>query len=143
VAPNARFALKANDRNAYLSLIEALPLVSIKSETHLKAAQEVMDGLLAAGTLTSGEQLYLDALSDLVAAYEDQHYPIAPATDADMLRHLMDAKGVTQAELSRGAGVAKSTISEVLAGKKAFSRQMIRKLAAYFHVDVSVLAANL
>jgi hypothetical protein len=31
----------------------------------------------------------------------------------------------------------------VLAGKKPFSRQMIRTLARYFKVDVSVLAANL
>ena len=87
--------------------------------------------------------MYLDALSDLVAAYEDQHYPIAPASDADMLRHLMEAKGVTQAQLSRDTGIAKSTISEVLAGKKPFSRQMIRKLAGYFRVDVSILAGNL
>jgi plasmid maintenance system antidote protein VapI len=33
-------------------------------------------------------------------------------------------------------------ISEILAGKKPFSRKMIRKLAAYFGVDASVLAAN-
>jgi hypothetical protein len=31
----------------------------------------------------------------------------------------------------------------VLAGKKPFSRQMVRKLAAYFGVDVGVLAGNL
>ena len=39
--------------------------------------------------------------------------------------------------------IPKSTISEVLAGKKPLSRQLIRKLADYFGVDVSVLAANL
>ena len=60
-----------------------------------------------------------------------------------MLRHLMEAKDVTQSQLSRETGIAKSTISEVLAGKKTFSRQMIRKFADYFRVDVSVLAANL
>jgi hypothetical protein len=47
------------------------------------------------------------------------------------------------ASLSAGAGLAKSTISEILAGKKPFSRQMIRTLAEYFHVDVSVLAGNI
>jgi hypothetical protein len=30
----------------------------------------------------------------------------------------------------------------VLKGKKRFSRQMIHKLAEYFKIDVSVLAAN-
>ncbi|MBI3467259.1 MAG: helix-turn-helix transcriptional regulator [Planctomycetes bacterium] len=61
----------------------------------------------------------------------------------DMLLHLMEAKGVTQAQLSRGTQLPKSTISEVLAGKRPFSRQMIRKLAGYFDVDVSVLTANI
>ena len=60
-----------------------------------------------------------------------------------MLRHLMEAKCITQAELHRDTQIAKSTISEVLSGKKPFSRQMIRTLARYFKVDVSVLAANL
>jgi HTH-type transcriptional regulator / antitoxin HigA len=143
MAVKTKFALKAKDRDTYLELVQVFPLASIKSDEHLEAAQEVMDKLLAKGELEHGEDMYLDALSDLVAAYEDEHHPIAPASDADMLRHLMDAKGVTQAQLSREAGIAKSTISEVLAGKKAFSRQMIRKFADYFRVDVSVLAANL
>ena len=36
----------------------------------------------------------------------------------------------------------KSTISEILAGKKHLSRRLIRKFADYFGVDGSVLAAN-
>ena len=86
--------------------------------------------------------MYIDALSDLVAAYEDEHYRIEPASDAEMLRHLMEAKGITQIELHRSTKIAKSTISEVLAGKKAFSRNMIRTLAEFFDVDKSVLAGN-
>ncbi len=103
----------------------------------------MIDRLLAHGALDSGETQYLDALSDLVAAYEDVHYPIEPASDADMLRHLLEAKGVTQAELHRGTGIPKSTISEVLSGKKPFSKALIRTLADYFGVDRSVLAINL
>lgn len=60
-----------------------------------------------------------------------------------MLRHLLDARRITQAELSRETGLAKSSLSEVLAGKRAFSRLMIRKMADFFGVDVSLLAANL
>ena len=44
--------------------------------------------------------------------------------------------------MHQATGIPKSTISEVLAGKKPFSRLMIRKLAEYFGVDVAVLAAN-
>ena len=143
MATKTKFGLKGKGRDAYLELVQVFPLASIKSDEHLDAAQAVMDQLLAKGELDGGEEMYLDALSDLVAAYEDEHHAIAPASDADMLRHLMEAKGVTQAQISRETGIAKSTISEVLAGKKAFSRQMIRKLADYFRVDVSILTANL
>lgn len=143
MATKAQFCLKGKNRDSYLELVLTFPLASIKSEDHLDEAQKVMDRLLAKGELDDGEEMYLDALSDLVAAHEDEHHAIEPASDADMLRHLLEAKGVTQAQLSRDTVIPKSTISEVLAGKKPFSRQMIRKLATYFHVDVSVLAANI
>lgn len=139
----AKFALKGKSRDSYLELIHAFPLSSIHSEDHLVEAQRVMDRLLAKGKLDDGEETYLDALSDLVGVYEDEHHPIEPASDAEMLRHLLDAKGVSQAQLSQEARIAKSTISEVLAGKRPFSRQMIRKLATFFNIEVSVLASNL
>src|SRR6266436_2344740 len=112
-----RFALKGKSRDSYLELVLAFPLASIKSEDHLDEAQKVMDRLLAKGELDDGEEIYLDALSDLVAAYEDEHHAIEPASDADMLRHLLEAKGVSQSRLSRDTAIPKSTISEVLAGK--------------------------
>ena|ERR1017187_7204317 len=137
-----KFSLKGAGRESYLKLVTAFPLASIKSDEQLQEAHKVMDQLLARGELKDGEEMYLDALSDLVAAYEDEYYAIEPASDADMLRHLMEAKGVTQAQLSRDTTVPKSTISEILAGKKHLSRQMIRKFADYFGVDASVLAAG-
>jgi HTH-type transcriptional regulator / antitoxin HigA len=137
-----KFRLKGAGRDSYLELVMAFPLASIKSEEHIREAQKVMDRLLARGELDDGEEMYLDALSDLVAAYEGEHYPIEPASDAEMLRHFLEARGVTQAQLSRDTTIPRSTISEVLAGKKPFSRRVIRKLADYFRVDASVLAAN-
>src|SRR3954447_2337677 len=118
-----KFSLKGSVRDAYLKLVTAFPLASIRSDEQLEEAQNVMDQLLARGELNGGEEMYLDALSDLVAAYEDEHYAIAPASDADMLRHLMEARGVTQAQLSKDTTVPKSSISEILAGKKHLSRQ--------------------
>jgi HTH-type transcriptional regulator/antitoxin HigA len=118
-------------------------LETIHDEKHLEEAQRALDQVSANTPLSEGEELYLDELSDLVGAYEDEHYPIAPPSDADMLRHLIEARGITQAQLSRDTSIPKSTISEVLAGKRPFSRQLIRRLASYFKVDVSVLAANI
>jgi HTH-type transcriptional regulator/antitoxin HigA len=78
-----------------------------------------------------------------VAAYEDAHHAIEPASDADMLRQLMDAKGVSQIQLSRETGLPTSSVSEILAGKKPLSRQMIQTLADYFGVDAGVMAASI
>ena len=128
---------------SYWNLVVELPLISIKTETQGAAAQAMLDRLLARGKLDEGEEMYVDALSDLVATYEDAHCPIGPASDADMLRHLLDAKGISQFELHRQTGIPKSTISEMLARKKPFSRTMIRTMANFFQVDTSVLAANL
>lgn len=139
----AKFRLKGKSRDSYLALVLDFPLASIKSDEHLAEAQRVMDRLLTSGTLDEGAETYVDALSDLVAAYEDEHHSIEPASDADMLRHLMEAKGISQTQLAQDTGVPKSTVSEVLAGKRPFSRQMIRRLADYFRVDVSMLAANI
>jgi len=143
MSTKTKYRLKGKQRDAYLELVLAFPLTSIRSDVHLIAAQKVMDSLLAKRKLNEGESLYLDALSDLVGTYEDEHYAIAPASDADLLRHFLESKGVSQADLHRETSLPKSTISEVLAGKKPFSRQMMRKLASYFKVDVSVLAGNL
>lgn len=140
VLGTARFRLTGKKKNSYLALVLSFPLASIGNDDHLAAAQSVLDRLLARHDLDEGESLYLDALSDLVAGYEDEHHAIAPASDADMLRHLMDAKAVTQTVLHHETGIPKSTISEILAGKKPFSRQIIRKLGAFFNVDVSVLS---
>lgn len=143
MATRTQYRLKGKSKDSYLERVLDFPLASIKSDDHLEEAQKVMDGLLARGTLNHGEETYLDALSDLVGAYEDEHHAIELASDAEILQHLLDAKGITQAQLSRDTDLPKSTISEVLKGKKRFSRQTIRKLAEYFQVDVSVLAANI
>ena len=128
---------------SYVNLIRTFALVPIQGEDELDLAIEVLDRLTARKSLNKGEQMYVGTLTLLIEAYEDVHHPIGPASDRDMLRHLMDARGIKQIQLHRETSIAKSTISEVLAGRRAFSKSIIRKLADYFGVDVSVLAANL
>ena len=143
MATKTRNRRKPKLADSYFDLVVEFPLASIKSLAQLESAQAMIDRLMTKGDLDAGEELYLDALSDLVGAFEDVHYSIAPASDAEMLRHLMDARELTQAELHRRSGIPKSSISEVLAGKKPFSKAMIRTLADVFEVDSSVLASNL
>ena len=137
-----KLAWKAKPKQSYLELIQRLPLASIQSAEHLQRAQTVADQLSAAEPHDEGQEMYLDALTDLIATYEDQHHPIQPANDRDMLQHLLEMKGITQSQLSQATGIPKSSISEVLRGKKVFSKQMIQKLALYFQIDSTILSQN-
>jgi HTH-type transcriptional regulator/antitoxin HigA len=73
--------------------------------------------------------------SDLVEAYEAEAVPMRPVGDADMLRFLIEQKGVNQAQVAAGAEIAESTVSEVLAGKRKLNRTQIVKLARYLHLE--------
>ncbi|HEY2784180.1 MAG TPA: helix-turn-helix domain-containing protein [Fimbriiglobus sp.] len=129
---------KGQDR--YLDLILQFPLRPIRSDEELDDAIRVIDSLIDQNTLMDAEQDYLDVLGDLVEAYETETIPSKPATDAERLQFLIEIKGVTQAEVAKEAGIAVSTVSEVLSGKRKLNRRQIGKLAKYFHVGPGVFS---
>lgn len=129
---------RASDR--YLDLVREFPLRPIRSEEDLDVAINRIDTFLAKPALDPAEEDYLDVLSDLVKRYETEKHPIAPVSDADMLRHLIEAKEVSQTEVSQATGIVVSTISDVLSGKRTLSRKHIGKLAKYFSVAPTVFA---
>ena len=121
-------------RDRYLELIHTFPLRPIRSDKELSDALAVIDGLLDQRRLIAEEQDYLDVLSSLVERYEKERHPMPSVSDAQMLRHLIEAKNVTQVQVARATGIAESTISAVLAGNRRLNREHIEKLARYFHV---------
>ncbi len=54
----------------------------------MKSAHEMIDRLLREDLDRSGQD-YLDVLAGLVEAYEDLHFPIPDAPEADVLRELI------------------------------------------------------
>ena len=61
----------------YLDLVRHFPLRPIRSERDLDRAAKVIDSLVDRPSLSFDEKDYLNVLSDLVEAYEEEHYPIA------------------------------------------------------------------
>jgi len=118
----------------YMAWIQEFPLRPIRSDRELDAALAVIDRLLDQNHLVSEEQDYLDVLSGLVEHYEKKCYSMSAVSDADMLRHLIEARNVTQSQVSRATAIAESTISAVLSGNRRLTREQIEKLAKYFHV---------
>jgi HTH-type transcriptional regulator/antitoxin HigA len=127
--------LYGNREDRYLELVRQFPLRPLRTSADLNAAVAVIDSLIDLDNLSAPEQDYLDVLSDLVEAYENEAVSMKPVGDAEMLRFLIEQKGVSQSETATGARIAESTISEVLSGKRKLNRTQIGKLVRYFHVE--------
>jgi HTH-type transcriptional regulator / antitoxin HigA len=120
---------------AYLTLIRRFPLRPIRTEAELDAAAAIIDELTGLDDLSSTESDYLDVLGDLVEKYEDEHVEMPHVSDAEMLRSLMDEKGVSQADVVRGTEISKTVLSLVLHGKRDLTREHIEVLSRYFGVN--------
>jgi HTH-type transcriptional regulator/antitoxin HigA len=127
-----------NGRDKYLSLVAHFPLRRITSERELDRAIEVVNSLLDRAGLDAWEEAYLDVLGDLIERYEATEYPAQPVSDAEILRHLMEARDATQVEVAAATGIAESTISAVLRGKRKLARRHLESLARYFRVNPAV-----
>jgi HTH-type transcriptional regulator/antitoxin HigA len=121
----------------YQALIDRFPLRPIRDEATLDAASALADELAGRTDLTADEADYLEVLSDQIERYEDRHHEIPDASPAEVLRYLMDARGLNGATLATEAGLPKSLISEVLNGTRGLSKARIATLAEFFGVPTN------
>ena len=118
----------------YFELVKRFPLIHVRDDAHLEAATAVIDRLLRED-LDEGGQEYLDALTDLVETYEAGHVTIPDAPEADVLRALIRASGLTQPSLAKKVGIAQSTISAVLNGTRSLTKEQVVTLARHFGIS--------
>jgi HTH-type transcriptional regulator/antitoxin HigA len=125
--------------SSYLTLVAAFPIRRLLSDTDLDQAIAVIDKLMSRRKpLDSQEQEYFDSLSHEIARYEAEAHPMPAVSGPDMLRHLIDAREVRLSEVAEASGVALSTLSSILAGKRKLTVGHISKLAKYFGVAQAV-----
>ncbi len=124
-----------------MTLVSEFPLRPLRSDDDLHCAIKMIDSLLVRGDLDPGEQDYLDILTDIVERYETVEHPMPTVSDAAMLRHLIEARGVTQSQLASDVKIPMSTISEVLNGKRRLNRTHIAALSRYFGISSAVFQA--
>ncbi len=122
---------------SYFKLVKQFPLTKIRDDDHLEAAFEVIDHLLMMD-LDEGQEAYLDALSDLVEVYEDANVFIPDASEADVLRSLMEANRLSQTQLAREVKISQSTLSAVLNGSRSLTKEQMAKLGRRFNLPASV-----
>jgi antitoxin component HigA of HigAB toxin-antitoxin module len=122
--------------DSYLELIAEFPLRRIKtSAEHAKAKKLV--SRLSAGGHDPGAAEYLDILIDLVADYEkrtDQMIDKATVSAAELIRHRIEERGMSVSALARLIEVPQSNLSDMLSGKRAWSKSAIRGLSAHLNI---------
>ena len=80
----------------------------------------------------------LDVLATLVEAYEAKRFPIDPPDPVAAIEFCIDQRGLTRRDLEPMIG-GRGRVSEVLAGKRALSLAMIRKLHRGLGIPADVL----
>lgn len=78
----------------------------------------------------------LDLVGELVEDYESGHFAIEPSEPREVLRYLIEIRGLKQGDLADI--VAQSNLSAILAGKRKISATLAGKLARFFRVSPAV-----
>jgi HTH-type transcriptional regulator/antitoxin HigA len=128
--------------DVYWTLIRRFPLRRLRTEAELDEASRIIDELIHKAHRKSGEQDYLDVLGDLVEAYEAEHHPIAPPSNAALLEFLMEARDVNAKTVAEATGIPEATLSSVLADKRDLSRGHIIKLSKFFNIEADTFQFN-
>jgi len=134
---DVRASWDERDRGEYEALCASLPLLSIHDDAHLDTALACIDRLVDAEELSAGAAAYLEALTDLVSVYEDRTVTIPRMSGLEVLRQLMEWRAMHQKDLV-GVFGGKSTVSEVLSGKRRFTLDHVARLGAFFGVPAGV-----
>lgn len=122
----------------YQALCELVPLKPITKRAQYAAAVEHLNRLLDAGGANQGHPLagLVEALGEMIQAYEKRQAPAPDAPPREVLRYLMAEHGLKQTDLADIA--SQGTISDVLSGRRAIGKPLAKKLAARFHIAAGV-----
>lgn len=123
--------------DTYFALVKQFPLVHIRDNAHLENALELIDSLQRTA-LDDGQEAYLDVLTDLVEAHEENRIQIRDASEADVLQELMNANGLNQLTLAKLVRISQSTISAVLTGNRSLTKSQVELFARRFKVSPAV-----
>ncbi|MCH5178532.1 MAG: helix-turn-helix domain-containing protein [Prevotellaceae bacterium] len=118
-------------------------MAQIKNEVAYRAALKRIDELLPLvndNTPTDDKNyLELDMLSDMVAEYEDIHYPIGKPSLIDMIRLRLYEMGITQTKLAEMLGLSNARVSEIMNGKSEPSLKIGREISRKLNIDPAII----
>lgn len=132
---------RANTRpelDSYMKLVRRFPLKPLKNDREHAKAVELIEELFGR-ELDHGASDYLDTLILLANKYEDEHHTPGGTsmTPQELLKAIMSANGVTQAQMGQIIG-SESAVSMFLNGERGLSKSHIKALVSRFRIDAAL-----
>ncbi|MGH9874989.1 MAG: helix-turn-helix domain-containing protein [Pyrinomonadaceae bacterium] len=122
----------------YGKLLAKVRPAVIRTEAENTRMLNLVEQLLAKGDkLTPEEGELVKLLGKLIADFEEKFYHLEDAEPYEVLKELMDARGLKQTDLAQLFG-SKGRASEVINGKRAISKAQAKALAEVFHVSAEL-----
>lgn len=87
--------------------------------------------------MTPEECKFFDLMVRLVEDFEARTYPMRDVPPHRVIRHLMEARGLSQADLLPVCG-GRGRVSEVVNGKRGISKAQAKMLAEFFGVSADM-----
>ena len=120
-------------------------MASIKNnQQYEKALERVEELLQVVGNDTpnySKDFVELDILSELVAEYEEAHFPVKKPSLPDVIRLRMAEMKLTQKALAQILEVSPSRVSEYMNGKSEPTYRVARLLHKKLNIDADIILA--
>ncbi len=105
----------------------------------LKRVEELMLGLPENTPADDPQMVELTLLGNLVADYDEEHYPIGKPSLVETIKLRMYEMGLTQVALSKLLGINPSRICEYLSGKKEPTLKQARKISRELNIDPAIV----
>jgi HTH-type transcriptional regulator/antitoxin HigA len=130
--------ISAINPQKYGKLLAKVRPTVIRTEAENNRMLTLVEQLMAKGErLTPEEGELLRLLGKLIADFEEEFYHLEDAEPHEVLKELMDARGLKQADVGRLL-CSKGRVSEVINGKRAISKAQAKALAEFFHVSAEL-----
>ncbi|MCW5979763.1 MAG: helix-turn-helix domain-containing protein [Bryobacteraceae bacterium] len=83
------------------------------------------------------ERELAELLAKLIEDYDREHYPVPQPPPHEMLRYLMEQRGLRQTDLVPVIG-PRSQVSDIVNGKRGISKVQAKKLAVFFRTSAEL-----